>query len=222
MKTKICTKCYKYKNLSNFSKNGTSCWCKQCVKEYNKDYNIKNKKRLKIQKQQFYQEHKEEIINKVQEYAKDHKKSIIIYQKQYKDKNKEKSKQYQKSYQNRRNQQRNKRYKIDINYKLIELLRGRLYKALKNNWKKGKTIELLACSIEELKKHLESKFTEGMNWKTHGRGKGKWNIDHIKPCSSFDLSKPEEQHKCFNFNNLQPLWAIDNLRKSDKILKDID
>ena len=42
---------------------------------------------------------------------------------------------------------------------------------------------------------------------------GKIHIDHIKPCSSFDLSKPEEQKKCFHFTNLQPLWARDNLVK---------
>jgi hypothetical protein len=45
---------------------------------------------------------------------------------------------------------------------------------------------------------------------------GEWHVDHIRPCSSFDLSIPSEQEKCFHFSNLQPLWAIDNLRKSDK------
>ncbi|GAF80419.1 unnamed protein product, partial [marine sediment metagenome] len=39
---------------------------------------------------------------------------------------------------------------------------------------------------------------------------------HINPCAKFDLSKPEEQQKCFNYKNLQPLWAKDNIRKSSK------
>ena len=61
---------------------------------------------------------------------------------------------------------------------------------------------------------MESKFTEGMSWEN--QGKNGWHIDHKKPCSKFDLSKPEEQKKCFHFTNLQPLWWEDNLKKSDK------
>ena len=55
-------------------------------------------------------------------------------------------------------------------------------------------------------------------WDNYGQ-KG-WVIDHILPCCSFDLSKPEEQRKCFHYSNLQPLWESDNLRKlsSDKQL----
>jgi hypothetical protein len=61
---------------------------------------------------------------------------------------------------------------------------------------------------------LEKQFTKGMNWKNYG----KWHIDHIKPCASFDLSLEHEQKLCFHFTNLQPLWAKDNIRKSDKII----
>jgi len=80
--------------------------------------------------------------------------------------------------------------------------------------KVGKTMELAGCSLEDLMKHLESKFAEGMTWENYGI-KG-WHIDHIRPCASFDLEDPEEQKKCFHWSNLQPLWAVDNLKKSDK------
>ncbi len=53
-----------------------------------------------------------------------------------------------------------------------------------------------------------------MSWENYG----KWHVDHILPCASFDLGKPEEQFKCFNYKNLQPLWATDNLKKQAKIL----
>jgi hypothetical protein len=77
-------------------------------------------------------------------------------------------------------------------------------------------MELLGCTIDFFKNHLESKFVEGMSWQNYGKG---WHIDHIIPCVSFDLSKPEEQRKCFHFSNLQPLWAVDNIRKGTKIVQ---
>ena len=54
-----------------------------------------------------------------------------------------------------------------------------------------------------------------MNWKNQGRYG--WHIDHIKPCSKFDLSDPDQQKKCFNYKNLQPLWKMENVLKDDKV-----
>ena len=51
-----------------------------------------------------------------------------------------------------------------------------------------------------------------MNWNNYGE----WHIDHIKPCSLFNLELEEEQLECFNYKNLQPLWAIDNIKKGNK------
>ena len=77
-------------------------------------------------------------------------------------------------------------------------------------------MDLVGCTPEFLRSYLESLFTEGMTWDNYGP-KG-WHVDHILPCASFDLTKEEEQKKCFHYTNLQPLWWFDNLRKSDKIL----
>ena len=104
--------------------------------------------------------------------------------------------------------------KNDITYRILCNLRVRLNKAIRNNQKKGTTLLLINCSIEKLKKHLEKQFKKGMNWSNYG----KWHIDHIRPCASFDLSKESEQHKCFNYKNLQPLWKKENCCKKDKIL----
>ena len=73
-------------------------------------------------------------------------------------------------------------------------------------------------SLEDFKKHLESKFKEGMTWDNH-TFKG-WHIDHIIPCSSFDLTDPKQQEECFHYSNMQPLWWYENLSKGNKVEKD--
>jgi hypothetical protein len=99
------------------------------------------------------------------------------------------------------------------------LLRVRVGGAIKeqSGLKAYKSMKLLGCSVDECRMYLESKFLPGMTWENHGFGDGKWHIDHILPCASFDLTKPEEQLKCFHYTNLQPLWHNENLSKSDKI-----
>jgi len=101
-----------------------------------------------------------------------------------------------------------------LNRKLGTNLRNRVNLALKRNSKKGKTLELLGCTIKKLRQYLESKFKPGMTWKNYG----KWHIDHIIPCCQFNLSKKSEQFKCFNYKNLQPLWAKENYEKRRKYL----
>lgn len=125
----------------------------------------------------------------------------------------------QKIYERQKKYER-KQYKTNAQYKLAKLLRSRLkdvIKAGKMN-KEESTITLTGCSMKKLKKYLESKFQEGMTWENHGE----WHIDHIKPCSAFDLENLEEQKKCFHYTNLQPLWAYDNLAKGCKWEKEND
>lgn len=106
-----------------------------------------------------------------------------------------------------------KKYYSNINYRLMVLLRTRFKRAIQNNSKRESVLRLIGCSIDELKNYLEGKFQSGMSWKNYGFYG--WHIDHIKPCSVFDLTKLEEQKKCFHYSNLQPLWARDNLKKND-------
>jgi len=132
--------------------------------------------------------------------------------------NKEKIKIQRKTYYQKNktiiNQKNLNRIHTNLNYKLSHNLRIRVRLALQNKDKTKRTLELLGCSIDFLKQHLEAKFQPGMNWNNYGYYG--WHVDHIRPCASFDLSKSEEQRKCFNYTNLQPLWAKDNFSKKDK------
>lgn len=104
-----------------------------------------------------------------------------------------------------------KRGATDPAFRMINNIRHGITKALKRNTKSGHTIELLGCSIEYLRYHLENQFTEGMTWDNYGLYG--WHIDHIIPVSYFDHSDPEQQKRAWHYTNLQPLWAKDNLRK---------
>jgi hypothetical protein len=105
-----------------------------------------------------------------------------------------------------------KRKKNDSLFKLICNIRSLISKSIKNKGynKNTKTFNYLGCTFEEFKVHLEKQFTEGMNWDNQG----KWHLDHIKPIS---LAKTEKEVIELNhYTNFQPLWAKDNLRKSNK------
>ena len=107
----------------------------------------------------------------------------------------------------------NKKLKTDPHFKLKQALSHRIWGALKGQVKSKRTMELLGCTIDELWIHMESKFTEGMTKENYG----KWHVDHIMPCASFDLTDPEQQAKCFHYTNLQPLWALDNIKKGNRV-----
>lgn len=201
MKLKTCTNCGEEKQLSCFSKHkngkdGYNSQCKVCRALKTKEWKDKNKAKLKESRRLYY------ILNKEKEKAQNI---------QWRANNKNHLRIYDNTYKN------NKR-KNNTGFKIISTFRTRIRKALKENWKSGKTIELLGCTLQELKTYLESKFKPGMSLDNHGRGwngKKEWHIDHIRPCASFDLSKLEEQKKCFHYTNLQPLWAEENLKKAD-------
>jgi hypothetical protein len=131
------------------------------------------------------------------------------------DNNPEKRKEYRKNYKLRKHEQRKERRNSDPVFNLINRMRCRIWKYLNvlNITKKNKTFDIVGCSPEFLKKHLENQFTEGMTWELLGEH---IHIDHIIPLSS--AKTEDELYKLCHYTNLQPLWAEDNLKKSNKIL----
>lgn len=196
-KHKFCSKCCQQLRIENFckdknSKDGHYHYCKICHSKRILGSYHKEPEKHKIRTKKYYQQNIEKYKN---------------YNKEYNAKNSKILSKKKLAYAN-------EKYKNNINYRITCLLRFRLRNALGTKITKSKkTLELLGCTVQELRVHLESQFTTGMTWENQG----KWHIDHKIPCSSFDLTKESEQLKCFHFSNLQPLWAIDNLQKGDKI-----
>lgn len=121
----------------------------------------------------------------------------------------ERAKEYKRDYERVRKQN-------DLNHRISCNLRTRLWHAVKNDWKSGSAVGDLGCSIEELKKHLEFQFKEGMSWDNYGE----WHIDHIKPLANYDLTDRKILLELCNYKNLQPLWSEENLSKKNKENKD--
>jgi hypothetical protein len=102
-----------------------------------------------------------------------------------------------------------------LKHYLRKSIRSRIQRAAISVGKKSRSrlFPLVGCSITHLMRYIEQRFKPGMAWNNYGRV---WHIDHIRPCSSFNLLKPSEQKKCFHYTNLQPLFAQENLSKNRK------
>jgi len=153
---------------------------KNTIQKYNETHKVEKNKKVKI--------------NNKNRYKTDDK---------YKEYIKQKSKDWSKDNKERKNKRQNDRYKNDIQFKLKLNLRSRFNQSLQGNMKHSSALKLLGCSVEYLKQYLEQQFKPEMNWENHGI---MWEIDHIKPCASFDLTDIKQQQECFNYINLQPLF----------------
>ena len=207
--TKRCSRCEQLKSFDHFYKDKNTsdklrCDCKECNKTNNTKYYIENKESVKDKNSLYYNENRDTRILIKKNYNEKHK--IIRNIKQ---------KLYNQTHKKERNNWCKTKINNNLNFKLMHYYRSRIRLALKNNQKTGYTLELLGCTITELKLHLEKQFTEGMTWDNYG--KFGWHVDHIIPCSIFNLTDPTEQKQCFHYTNLQPLWWDDNIKKSNKI-----
>ena len=208
---------------------------KEKIKEYNEEIKELKCKNAKV----YYEQNKEKIKNRVNKYREDNKEKIKEYitinkekiknhMKEYREQNKEKiqamnrkyceehkeqKKEYQRDNKEKVKEYNKKKYKEDRNHKLLCLLRSRMRHALHGKSKSAHSLELLGCTVEEWKKHIESTFQKGMTWLNYGTY---WHIDHIKQCVRFDLSDPVQQKECFNYKNTRALTAVDNLKRDRK------
>lgn len=117
------------------------------------------------------------------------------------------------------NQWHKDHYHNSVERRLATCIRSRTNKALKGSYKQYSVTEFLGCSPDYLIKHLESKFVNGMTWENYGKGSDRWNVDHIIPLASFDLTNREQFAKACNYTNLQPLWEPENIRKGNRYEK---
>jgi hypothetical protein len=204
METKVCSKCFIEKPLLEYNvcskvKDGRKAVCRECQRISSKKYKFENKEKIKEYNSKWNSKNK----NYYQEYRK-------IWEVKNYDKVLEKRQNFKKNNPNYYNIYNKQRKKEDVLFRLMSDMRNSINRYLK--YKSQKTFDIVGCSPEFLKEHLETQFTDGMTWDN----RSEWHIDHIIPLSS--AKTQDELYKLCHYENLQPLWAEDNLKKSNKIL----
>lgn len=158
----------------------------------------------------YYEKNKDKISEYYKEWSENNRNYLREYHNKWRNDNKEVLNKYRREYE------RDKKHN-NYSYKLSCYTRTAIYTSLKesNVVKYSSTFDLLGYSLDDLIKHLENLFTDGMTWDNYGE----WHVDHIKPISSFNFDSEDcaEFKQCWSLDNLQPLWAKDNLSKGAKI-----
>lgn len=235
---KHCKKCSTEKPLTEFYKNrqlldGHANDCKECVKERsrlwvaaNKERHLENckayaranpekrtatvkawveenRERSREIKAEWKKRNPETVNRHAREGARRNPEKMAARKKIYREANPHIAREYQR-----------KRRAGNVNQRVNDAMGNRFRDVLRSN-KGGRSWKHLAgYDSHQLKAHLEVLFTDGMSWENYGQ----WHIDHIRPVASFDFSTDllGAVRACWALSNLQPLWALDNIRKGKK------
>lgn len=224
---KTCSKCRRDLPWDCFGRcrknvDGLKYACKGCRKKDGQRYYEANREEVSVRNRKWKSENRDRVLEKGREYYEAHgaayreanKEAISERNRRYResqdrDEVAEYNRRYQEENREELNRKRVERRRGDDNLRILHSVRTRMSKVLKGGRKSARTVELLGCTIEFLRSHLESQFREGMSWDNYGE----WHIDHIIPCANFDMTDPEQQKQCFHHSNLQPLWAYENYQK---------
>jgi hypothetical protein len=223
---KQCNTCKKTKTCDSFNKDrvrkdGLDIECKECCKSSRRKNNvISDATQLKTCTQCFksisisnfktnkrYKDGHYNVCNscwRPREWTKEKQK---LAEKKYCENNKEKL----------RNKWKKRGVKEDVRIK--QRLTARIKSAFQyfGKRKSDKTYSYIGCSYSFLRKWFEFQFSDGITWENIGE----WHIDHVKPCASFNFNNEDDINTCFNWKNLRPCWAKENIVKGDSIITEV-
>jgi hypothetical protein len=241
---KHCNKCNETKEIKYFGKHtgkidNLEDNCKVCRNEYIRNYFKNNKEQRKLTNKKA-----KEKLKKNPDYIKQKREKANIYNatpkgiesqkrrlerirlklknnESFRLKERERKRKYRNDPINKEKRKINssERYKKDLNYKFLIVLRNRMTHIIANR-KAASTIKLTGCDMNFLLNYLEKQFKDGMTWQNYGGKIGCWSIEHKACCALFDLSLLNHQKACFHYSNLEPMWHLENITKQDKIGND--
>jgi len=215
--TKTCARCHASLSQECFYRtarnaDGLHSYCKTCARRAKNEWANENKEKVAAYRMRYRKKHPERIQTQSKRragYWADQKRK---WRKNHPEEARERDRLWRAEHPDLARKKSLRAYykaRATVSGKLRYNLRSRIHTALNAKTKMGSTIDLIGCTVVHLRCHLESLFLPGMTWANYGR----WHIDHVRPCCSFDLTDANQQKECFHYTNLQPLWAVDNLRK---------
>jgi len=226
MGTKRCSRCGRelprdeeHFHKQRKSKDGLNSRCKECSKERARVWNAQNSSRKRELDRSYVERNREKIRMYQKWYREQNKERLSIYQKEYARKNGEYLRRQKREYfkrpevRERENARQREARRFSRKHSLTQSMRSAISGSL--NGRVG-AIGNAPWTVEELYKHIEAQFVEGMTWGNYGE----WHVDHIIPASHFCYSSPNDEdfRACWSLANLRPVWASENLSKNDSIL----
>jgi transcription-repair coupling factor (superfamily II helicase) len=193
MENRQCIKCGEVKDICMFGKKTPtriSTICKKC-----ENIRIRDVRKKRAKENEEYRK----LKNK-KRYAQRKKRMLA-------------DEEFRKHINKKITKRRSIRYKTDPLYNFKKKLRNNIRNSFKRGGftKETKTKEILGAEWEVIKEYFEKRFQEGMTWDNQGE----WHIDHILPIST--ATSHEDVIRLNHYTNLQPLWAEDNIKKSDEL-----
>ena len=206
---KVCTKCGEEKPATVEYFYRRSGRCIVCKNMYHKKWREENPEYHKKYYEKNYEKNREKDLARCKKYREKNREKIKARQRKWREENSE----YKRKYMKQRRQE-------DPIFKLLCNMRNGLTNCLSGKSKNSHTMQYVDKTADELMNYLEERFTEGMTQTNYGQ----WHVDHIRPLSSFNFYQFEEGSKEFenllhiawNYTNLQPLWAVDNIKKGSQ------
>lgn len=218
MKTKACSKCgIEYPETPEYfyfikRPNRFEARCKKCILEYQKMYQKKSAEKIKRYKRKYASENSKALTEKSVIWAKNNidkkRRTCRVWMRKQR-------KLYPEKYKIKESEWRKQRRRTDKKFALSNNMRVAIWQTIRGHKNGRKWQRLVGYSVDDLKKHLERQFQPGMSWDNYGD----WHIDHRTPISVFNYETPEHEDfkRCWALENLQPMWAKENIIKNAKL-----
>jgi hypothetical protein len=214
--TKVCTCCSVEKPTTEFNRckrRGLKYFCRDCSSQKSKLYYYSDleksrdnkRERAKVAREADRDGHRKQR----RDWAKANRPKVSARKRVWRLNNIDECRRKEYAYIKRRE---SSDIKFKLSNRISALMRLTLGGAKGDKWE-----SIVGYSASDLKTHLERQFSSGMTWKNYGRGHGRWQIDHIIPIAEFTFSSAADEGfpACWAMTNLRPLWAIENMAKSD-------
>jgi len=198
---------------------GVAKWnCLECDRKQKAAERVRDPEKVRANELRTRSSHRKEINKRIAVWREKNPDKIKEYTQQRMERLRTDA-EYKKGVNRRLSEYRRRAAELGTNSHLATRMRVRINNALSKHLKYPDKMPALAhlvgCNVVEYKKNIESQWRDGMTWDSWA--KDGWHIDHIVPCSAFDLRDEKQMLECFNWKNTQPLWAKENIKKAGKL-----